>query len=142
MIERMQAEGHKSYFSGFTTTSVESLDLDIDICKQQIEDEVERKVQTLRGHRKYNSVTLPLRVRYSVTPIRRQPQLAFVQPAMARPRSPKKHHQSQEFDHEQMENMLDQTLLAIRQKLVSGADVQAQCCTVTRACTCIAKELV
>ena len=143
----LSSRGHKraaSYFSEFTVSAVHSdnniqaeqeaanptiveTPADAEERKKQIEAEIDLKVLTLRGHRKYNSVTLPLSVKYSVTGEvpSKQHQLAFLssslnssKPNMARPRSPQK---KQDLEHDKAELLLDQTLLSIRQKLVRTA---------------------
>lgn len=68
------------------------------------------EVQPLRKQREHSFVTVPSFVRHSVK------QLDPSQ--MARPRSPKS-KSGGECSHQQMEDMLDHTLLAIRQQLVS-----------------------
>ena len=147
----LSSRGHKraaSYFSEFTVSAGHSNDnkpvaatptiltetaANVEDRKQQIEAELDLKVQKLRGHRKYNSVTLPLSVKFSVTgeiPSKHQ-QLAFISSSlntsMARPRSPQK---KQDLEHDKAELLLDQTLLSIRRKLVrTAADRQLAACS-------------
>ena len=147
----MSSRGHKraaSYFSEFTVSAVQSDNnnqaeatpaisqspANHDDRKQQIEAELDLRVQTLRGHRKYNSVSLPFSVKFSVTGEvpNKHPQLALStnstdgnRSSMARPRSPPK---KQGLVRDKAELLLDQTLLSIRHQLVRTAAAQ-DCCS-------------
>ena len=76
-------------------------------CKLQVEEELEQKVQSLISKKRYREVTVPNSIKFAV--IRPSGSSAN----MARPRSPSKSSSSSETD------LLDQTLLNIRKRLVS-----------------------
>ncbi len=128
--------GHGPYMSGFTSGSLQSFaDLQYkELPSANSVPSIELELASsppplaLRGHKKHKSVTLPVSVLHSVTGVR-PPRPSFVQPRrpsvdnMARPRSPKKHHGSQELSQAQMESQLDLTLLTIREKLVREASL-------------------
>ena len=84
----------------------------------EFERELEEQLQKLERRAKYNAVTVPSSVKYSVTgdAPNKQPQLSFTSPSnsstMSRPRSPKSR------EPQRMEG-LDQLIYNIRQQLVS-----------------------
>jgi hypothetical protein len=78
-------------------------------CKVRIEEELELQVQTLLRQKKYKEVTVPTSIKFSIS--REVPQHPLLAD-MARPRSPTGNKAPDT-------HCLDQTLLDIRQKLVS-----------------------
>ena len=99
-----------------------------DSLRIEFEQELEEELQKLLKRSKYNTVTIPSSVKFSVTGDvpNKQPQLAFTSPshsssAMSRPRSPKSK------EPQRLEG-LDQLLHNIRQQLVSDHNhVDAVC---------------
>lgn len=102
LTEKLQLDPYKRAHS---TRDLSKAGEEIEACRLQIEEELELKVQTLSRIKKYKEVTIPTSIKFAIS----QESLTA---SMARPRSPSK--SSCDTD------LLDQTLLSIRKRLVSN----------------------
>ncbi len=97
-----------------TYTSPQSSHL-VAACKLQFEEELEQRVQSLISKKKYKEVTVPNSIKFAVV------RASGAAATMAGPRSPKSSFSSET-------DLLDQTLLNIRKRLVSQPAGLLQCC--------------
>ena len=102
-----------------TCTSAERDSLEFELYKKKIEEELDRvaaeKLQlSPKRHRSYAELetTVPFSIKNQVTQL--DPKAVHI---MARPRSP---HRKSEQESEQLQHLLDQQLLSVRQQLVSS----------------------
>lgn len=105
--EKLQLDPYKLAHSTRDLSTSEASE-DLEACRLQIEEELELKIQTLYRFKKYKEVTIPTSIKFAVTR-----EVPTTTAAMARPRSPSK--SSCDTD------LLDETLLSIRKRLVSHA---------------------